>query len=138
MAGPTTRVIARRPAPVTVAEFEAQARERLPPSVYDFCAGGAGAERTVAANEAAFARATLLPRVLVDTSRVATSVSLLGIRLGTPVLLAPVAFTRLLHPDGECAAARAAAAAGSLAVVSTMASCTMEEVAAAAGGPLWF
>jgi 4-hydroxymandelate oxidase len=127
----------RARAPVTVADFEAGARQSIDPSVYDFCAGGAGTERTVAANEAAFARAALLPRVLVDTARVETSLSLLGVRLATPVLLAPVAFNRLLHADGECAAARAAAAEGSLMVVSTMASTTLEDVAAAAG-PLWF
>ncbi|HLG59851.1 MAG TPA: alpha-hydroxy acid oxidase [Vicinamibacterales bacterium] len=124
--------------PVSVADFEARARECLPSGVYDFCAGGAGDERTLAANEAAFADTVLLPRALEDTSRVDTSLSLLGAALNAPLLLAPVAFNRLLHPDGELAAARAAAAVGVAMVASTMASCPLEDIAAAANGTLWF
>ena len=55
-----------------------------------------------------------------------------------PIMLAPTAFNRLAHPDGECAAARAAGSAGALMVASTLSTCTLEEIAAAASGPLWF
>ena len=124
--------------PVNVLEFEALARERMEPSAYDYYAGAAGDERTLAENRLGFDRVVFRPRVLVDVTRIDPSVDLLGARLSFPVMLAPTAFNRLGHPDGELAAARAAGAAGTLMVVSTIASSTLEEVAAHATGPLWF
>ncbi len=125
--------------PVNVLEFEELARERLSPMAYDYIAGGAGGEVTVRANREAFARWRFLPRVLVDVSRPATRVELLGQQLSFPVLVAPTAFHQLAHPEGEAATARGAAASGTVMVVSTIANLSVTQVAAGApGAPLWF
>jgi 4-hydroxymandelate oxidase len=124
--------------PVNVLDFEELARSRMEPSAYDYFAGGAGDERTVAENRRAFDRLMLRPRVLVDVSVIDPSTRLFGQALSFPVLLAPTALNRLGHPEGEVAAARAAGAAGTAMVLSTTASSTIEEVVAAASGPVWF
>jgi 4-hydroxymandelate oxidase len=132
-------------APVNVREFEAAARAALDPVHADYMAGGAGDEFTTRENEAAFARLRLLPRMLRGNAKRETAVFLLGQRAGLPVLLAPTAFHRLAHPEGERATARAAAAAGTIMIVSMAATVAVGEIAAAArdaaGGeapPLWF
>lgn len=126
------------PEPVNLADYETLARERLDPGAWGYVAGGADDEITLAENLAAFRRLRLLPRVLVDVSRVETATTLLGERLSVPVLLAPTAFQTLAHPDGELATARAASAAGTISVVSTLSSYPLEEVARAGAGPKWF
>jgi 4-hydroxymandelate oxidase len=124
---------------VDLAALEEAARDRLDPAVYDYVAGGADAELTLADNLAAWARLRLRPRVLRDVRRVDTASSLLGTPLPTPVLVAPTAYHGLLHPDGELATAAGAAAAGSLLVLSTQANRSLEEVARhAPGAPRWF
>ncbi len=123
---------------VNVAEIESLARRRMPRAHFDYYAGGSEDERTLARNRAGFDRLALLPRVLADVSRVDTAAEALGAPLSLPVLLAPAAYQRLADPEGETATARAAGAAGSLMVVSTLATRSLEEVAAAATGPLWF
>jgi 4-hydroxymandelate oxidase len=135
MANPTTRVPEAPPA--NLRELEALAREALPRAVYDYYAGGAEDETTLRANVDAFRRFALRPRVLVDVSRVDASVELLGDRIAFPVLLAPTAFQRLAHPEGELATARAAGNAGTILVASTLSTCSIEEIAASATGPLW-
>jgi len=124
--------------PVNVSEFEALARERMTASAYDYYAGGAEDEITLNANRDAFRRVAIRPRVLTGTSDVSTQVEVLGSMLALPIALAPTAFNRLGHPDGEAAAARAAGAAGTLMCCSTISSAPIEAVAAAATGPLWF
>jgi 4-hydroxymandelate oxidase len=120
-------------------ELERRARERLDPAAYDFYAGGADDERTLAENPAAWRRWRLKPRVLRDVSQVDTSVSVCGTSVPTPVWAAPVAAHRMAHDDGELATVRGAAAAGSLMVASTVATVGLEDVAAAAGdAPCWF
>ena len=123
---------------VNVADFERAARRRLAGPVFDYYAGGAEDERTLERNRASFDRFVFLPRVLVDVSRVHTATTVLGTPVATPILLAPTAYQRLGHREGETATARAAGAAGSLMVASTMATRSLEEIAAAASGPLWF
>ena len=120
--------------------LEDRARSELPEAVYDYFAGGAGDERTLDENAEAWQRLWLAPRQLAGVSGADTSIELLGRRLSTPVILAPAAAQRLLHPDGELAAARAAIAAGTNFVLSTRATADLAEVAAAAGGGpgLWF
>jgi len=118
--------------------LEAQARERLEPAHYDYFAGGAGAEQTLAENAAAWRKVWICPRVMVDVGEIDTSCTLLGRRLELPLLLAPMATQCLLHPDGELAAARAAGAAGTVYCLATRATTDLAEVAAAATGPLWF
>jgi 4-hydroxymandelate oxidase len=117
--------------------LEALARERLDPVHADFFAGGAGDERTLRANLASFDRLRLVPRVLRATGPRDLRTTLFGTDLATPVLVAPTAFHRLAHPDGEVATARGAAGAGTVMVVSMAATRTVEDVAAA-GAPLWF
>jgi 4-hydroxymandelate oxidase len=121
-----------------LATLQAQARELLPAAHFDYFAGAAGDEQTLAENAAAWRRVWIRPRVMVDVSAVDSSCELLGRRLARPLLLAPMATQRLLHPDGEAAAARAAGAAGTVYCLSTRATADLAEVAAAATGPLWF
>jgi 4-hydroxymandelate oxidase len=119
--------------------LEAAARTRLDPGVYDYIAGGADAERTLADNLAAWSRLRLRPRVLRDVSRVSTTTSLLGGQVPTPLMVAPMAYHRMVHPDGEAASAAGAAAAGALYVLSTQATMSVEEVAVAApDAARWF
>jgi 4-hydroxymandelate oxidase len=119
--------------------LEDQARRLLPPEVYDYLAGGAEDERSLNDNVAAWARLRLRPRILRDVTDVSVATTVPGIPVRSPVLVAPVAFHRLAHPEGEVGMARASAAAGSLMVVSTRASMTVEDIAAAAPElPLWF
>ncbi|HEY8757777.1 MAG TPA: alpha-hydroxy-acid oxidizing protein, partial [Candidatus Limnocylindria bacterium] len=107
------------PEPLNLDEFEAIARETLPAMTYDFIAGGAEDERTVAGNRAAFARRVLRNRALVDVEGRDMRTHLLGLDLAHPILLAPTALHRLAHPDGEVATAQGAAAADALYTVST-------------------
>ncbi|RKS71824.1 4-hydroxymandelate oxidase [Actinomadura pelletieri DSM 43383] len=119
--------------------FEAVARERLDPAHYDFFAGGAGDEITLRANEAAFGRLALLPRVLRGTDKPELGVTLLGRRASMPVLVAPTAFHRLADPEGERATARAAATAETIMMVSMASTVAVGDVAAAApDARLWF
>jgi 4-hydroxymandelate oxidase len=120
---------------LSTGDYESAARERLPPDVWDYLAGGSGTEATLAANRAAFDRLVLRPRVLVDVSRCDPSTDLLGADLPAPLGIAPLAYHRLAHPDGEVATARAAG--GLLFVVSLFASRGLPEIAAASTGPLW-
>jgi (S)-2-hydroxy-acid oxidase len=124
--------------PINVADFEKLARERMDPAAYDYYAGGANDERTVADNLRAFDRWVIRPRMLVGVGEADTSTTVLGLPLTLPVALAPTAFNRLGHPDGELAAARAAGTAGTLMCCSTISSWSLEEIAAVATGPLWF
>jgi isopentenyl diphosphate isomerase/L-lactate dehydrogenase-like FMN-dependent dehydrogenase len=125
--------------PVSLRDLEALVAQRLDAGPLGYFAGGAADERTLADNEAAFARRQLLPRVLVDVSTVSTATTVLGTEVSMPVLVAPVALQRMAHPDGEPGMARAAAGAGTLMCVSTLATATAREVAAAApDAPRWF
>ncbi|MEV4055721.1 alpha-hydroxy acid oxidase [Amycolatopsis sp. NPDC049688] len=123
----------------TIAEFEAAARERLDPAHYDYFAGGAQDEITLRENETAYKRLRLLPRVLRGSDKRDLSLTLLGTPSSMPILVAPTAFHRLAHPDGELATARAAARAGTIMIVSMAATTAIEDIAAAAPElSLWF
>jgi isopentenyl diphosphate isomerase/L-lactate dehydrogenase-like FMN-dependent dehydrogenase len=125
--------------PINVHDYERLAEERLEPGVFGYYAGGAGDEWTLAENLAAFRRWVLRPRVLVDVGSVTTATSVLGTDVSMPILVAPTAFHRLAHPDGEQATARAAAAAGTIMCLSTLATAGAAEVAEAApGGARWY
>ncbi len=125
--------------PLNLDEFEAVARETLPRMTYDFIAGGAEDERSLAMNRAALASRTFRPRVLIDVAERDTRTSLLGLGLPHPIVLAPTALHRVAHPEGELATARGAAAAGALYTVSTATSTRLEDIASAApGGHRWF
>ncbi|GAA3452163.1 alpha-hydroxy acid oxidase [Dactylosporangium matsuzakiense] len=120
-----------------LAELRARARDALEPAHWDYFEGGAGDERTLRANEEAFARVRLVPRVLRATGPRDLRTTLLGTELRAPILVAPTAFHRLAHRDGELATAAGAAAAGAGYVVS-MAATTPVEAIAAVAGPWWF
>jgi len=125
--------------PCNVADYERIARERLEPGAYGYFAGGAGDERTLDDNVAAYRRWQLRPRALVDVSAATTAATVLGAEVSMPLVVAPVAFQRMAHPDGEPGMARAAAAAGTVMVLSTLATATPAEIAAAApGARRWF
>jgi 4-hydroxymandelate oxidase len=123
--------------PLNLHEYEAAARDLLPPMVFDFVAGGSGDEVTLHGNRAAFDRWRLLPRVLRGVRDVSTATSVLGQTVALPVLIAPSSLHRLCHDEGERATARAAKAAGTIYTLSTPASIAIEEVAPEAG-PWWF
>jgi L-lactate dehydrogenase (cytochrome) len=106
--------------------------------VFDYIDGGAEDELTMAANSEAYRRVTFRPRVLRDMSEVDTSSTLLGKPIPYPLVLAPTGFTRIADPAGELAVARAAARAGIPYSLSTLATRSIEEVAAAGSGRLWF
>ncbi|MFF1716510.1 alpha-hydroxy acid oxidase [Streptomyces sp. NPDC058268] len=123
---------------LTLADFARAARDRLDPGTWDFFEGGAGEERTLAANAEAFDRLWLRPRVLRGAARPETATTILGRSWDAPVAVAPMGYQTLAHPLGELATVRGAANAGRLPVViSTFAGRGVEELAAAGDGRLW-
>jgi 4-hydroxymandelate oxidase len=123
---------------INLAEFEALAAATLPRMVYDYYAGGANDERLLRRAPGAWAERLIRYRVLRDVSRRSLACTILGHRHDWPVLVAPTAFQRMAHPDGELATARAASAARTGMVLSTLATTSMEAVASAMTAPLWF
>jgi isopentenyl diphosphate isomerase/L-lactate dehydrogenase-like FMN-dependent dehydrogenase len=124
---------------ISVADAEREAMGKLDSATLGYFAGGAGDEVTLEDNLEAWRRWRLRPRVLVDVAVVSTATELLGGPLAMPILVAPVAFQRLVDPDGEVAMARAAAAAGTVMCLSTLATARPSELAAGApGGRRWF
>jgi isopentenyl diphosphate isomerase/L-lactate dehydrogenase-like FMN-dependent dehydrogenase len=123
--------------PLNVRDYEQLAAERLDPGTLGYFAGGANDELTLADNVAAYRRWQLRPRVLVDVSEVSTATTVLGRPLALPLVVAPMAYQRLAHPDGEVGMGRAAAAAGTIMCLSTLATATPAEVAAT-GVARWF
>ena len=127
----------------SLCEIEARARERLDPVVYDFFAGGADGEVTLRENEAAFARITLLPRVLRGVGHPSCRTRLIGVDCAMPILVAPTAFHRLAHPEGEAATARGAALADTIYIASMASTVAIEEIGSisaqqAGERKLWF
>lgn len=123
---------------VSLDDYEAAAHTRLEPRVWEFIASGAADERTLRWNREAFERQALAPRSFEDMSHLDTAVSLLGHRLTTPIMLAPSAAHRLVHPEGELATARAARATAVGMVLSSFTTTPVEAVAQAGPSPLWF
>lgn len=124
--------------PMNVYEFEALAREKVERTAWDFIAGGAEDEITMRENRAAFERTFLRPRYLVDVTQRDLTTTVLGTRVPFPLMLSATAYQSLSHPEAEVATARGAGATGVLMMLSTESTRPMEEVAAAATGPLWF
>ena len=120
------------PPPINVVDFERLAERKLDAGTFGYVAGGAGDESTLRGNFEAFDRWLLRPRVLVDVGTVATRASVLGTPVAMPVLVAPTALQRLVHPEGEAATARAAGTVGTVFCHSTLSSLRPVELAEAA------
>lgn len=138
--GPIERdpVVRRLARCANVDDLRRVAKRRLPGGVFDYIDGAAEDERTLADNLRQYADLRLRPHVLRDVHELDTTVSVLGHRLPAPIVLAPTGFTRIAHPDGELAVARAAGARGLPFTLSTLGTRSIEEVARAADGPQWF
>lgn len=122
---------------LTLLDFEQEAKAVLPPEHYDYFAGAAGEESTLRANLTALQAVRLRPRILRGNAHRDLGVTLFGTSLRMPVLIAPTAFHRLAHPEGELATARAAAAAGTVMIVSTASTTRLQDLAGT-GAHLWF
>jgi isopentenyl diphosphate isomerase/L-lactate dehydrogenase-like FMN-dependent dehydrogenase len=130
---------AHRHPPLNVWDYERMFEETLDAGAFGYFAGGADDEVTLRDNVAAFQRWRLRPRMLVDVSASSLETTVLGTPVSMPLLVAPTAFQRMAHPDGEPATARAAAAAGTVMTLSTIATAAPAEVnEAAPGAPRWF
>ena len=121
-----------------IPDLRRSARRVIPRPVFDYVDGAADEELSLAGNVAAFRRWRFVPRALTDISAVDTTGQVLGQTVPLPLVLAPTGFTRMLHPAGETAAARAAARRGLPYTLSTMATTSIAELAAAVHGDLWF
>ena len=119
-------------------QFEALARPRLSQMAYDYVRSGGGDEITMRENRLAFERLRLAPNVLVDVSKLDTRISLFGSELEHPILLAPVAYHRLYHREGEVATAQGASAAGAVFVISSFTTTAIDEIARQTRQPIWF
>lgn len=124
--------------PINLDDFEPIAKSLLAQPAYDYFAGGAEDEFTLADNRAAFQRIRLRPRVLTDVTVRDQSTEVLGIPVSMPVLLAPAGHQLMAHPEAELATARAAAAAGTIATFGCAAHFGIEEITAVSSGPIWF
>ncbi|EQB01090.1 alpha-hydroxy acid oxidase [Sphingobium baderi] len=133
----------------SLSDYERRAERHMPPETWHHIQAGAGAGTSLAANRMQFDRYRLVPRMLTDMQGATTGMELFGLRHAAPILLAPVAYHRLAHPQGELATASAATALDTTMVVSTLSSIPLEDIAQAARAaavelgrtappPLWF
>ncbi|HRI63078.1 MAG TPA: alpha-hydroxy acid oxidase [Polyangium sp.] len=123
---------------VCIPDFEKAARSALSRMTWDYYRSGADAERTLRENVRAYRRWEIHYRVLVDVAERRLETEILGVPISMPILIAPTAYQRLAHPDGELATARAAAEAGTIYTMSTLATTSIEDVARVSQGPRWF
>src|SRR2546429_4515570 len=128
----------RSPYVVIIEDLRLLARRRLPRAVFDYLDGGAEGELTLSENVRVFREVTFRPRNAVATEAYNLKPRVLGEELSFPALLAPVGYSRLMHPGGEVAAARAAGDAGTVYILSTISGHKLENVRAATKGPAWF
>jgi L-lactate dehydrogenase (cytochrome) len=126
------------PRVVNIDDLRLLARRRVPKIVFDYIEGGADGEFTLRENRAVFDAVTFRPRQAIAVQQVDLLTRVLDLDLSLPVLLAPVGYCRIMHPDGEVAAARAAGNAGTAYILSTVSGHRLEDVKAASSGPVWF
>lgn len=124
--------------PINISDFEILAKEKLHKHAFDYYSSGANDEITLKENCNAFKRIYLNYRVLVDVSKRDLSTEILGHKISMPVIIAPTAFQKMAHPDGETATAKAVGKAGSIMILSTLSNTSVEEVVNASSGPVWF
>ena len=136
---PSDGAAAAKPAELLdLPDYERAAKRVMSSMAWEYVSEGAADEITLRENHEAYEKIRLMPRALVDVSKLDTRAQLLGRELAFPILLAPTAYQKLSHPDGELATVKGASDAGATLVVSTMSTVTLEEIAAAAKTPLWF
>ncbi|WP_432695918.1 alpha-hydroxy acid oxidase [Marinobacterium sp. YM272] len=123
---------------VSLADYADRAAAHIPTAIYEYIVGGGADEISLKRNREVLDRTLILPRVLADVTRGTTETRVLGEQFRHPFMLAPVAFHRLVHPQGELASARAASALEAPMVVSTLSSYTLESIAAELTSPGWF
>jgi L-lactate dehydrogenase (cytochrome) len=126
------------PRVVNIEDLRILARRRLPKAVFDYVDGGAEGEVTLRENSRAFEAITFRPRHAVAVPQCDLRATVLGVELSLPAMLAPIGYSRLLHPAGECAAARAAGAAGTGYILSTISGHKLEDVKKSSSGPVWY
>ena len=124
--------------PVNIFEYEQLAKDKIEKGHYDFIAGGATDEITIRRTRGVFDSIMIRPRMMVDVSQRDLSTTVLGQKISLPVMLDPAGNHSAAHTDAEIASVKAAGAAGTLMILSSHASRTLEDVAASASGPLWF
>jgi isopentenyl diphosphate isomerase/L-lactate dehydrogenase-like FMN-dependent dehydrogenase len=123
---------------VSIEDLRSLARRRLPKVVFDYLDSGAEEEVTLRENRRAFDAVAFRPRYAVPVPHCDLGTRVLGFDLSLPALLAPIGYSRLMHPSGEVAAARAAGAAGTGYILSTVSGHRLEDVKAASSGPVWY
>jgi L-lactate dehydrogenase (cytochrome) len=123
---------------INIDDLRRLAKRRLPRAVFDFADGGAEDEWTLRANRHDFSKLVFRPRVLVDVSKRDQSTTILGQPVASPLIVAPTGLAGMLWPKGEAVAARAAAQRDVIFTLSTLGASSIEEVASASTGPLWF
>ncbi len=123
---------------VNISDLRLRAQRRLPRAVFDYLDGGAEAETSLRENVRAFESLTFRPRNAMAVPQCDLRTKVLGAELSFPAILAPIGYSRLMHPEGECAASRGAGAAGTAYILSTIAGHKLEDVRAATTGPVWY
>jgi len=132
------KLIASPDQALNVFDFEAVAKQTLPPAHWGYMATGVDDDATLRANRAGLARLQIRPRRLVDVTRIDTSTEIFGVKWKTPIIVCPVGTQRAFHREGEIATAKAAASRGHLQILSTVTTTSVEDVIAARGGPVWY
>ena len=123
---------------VNISDYENLAKEKLTQMAYDYYSSGANDEITLRENTDAYKRIFLKYRVLVDVSKLDMSTEVLGQKISMPLMIAPTAFHKLANTEGEVAVSKAAGAAGTIMILSTLSNSDVEDVVKASTGPVWF
>ena len=123
---------------VNISDFEKLAKEKLPQMAYDYYSSGANDEITLRENIEAYKRIFLKYRVLIDVSNLDMATEVLGQKISLPLIIAPTAFHKMANAEGEVAVAKAATNAGTIMILSTLSNSSVEEVALASDGNIWF
>src|SRR4051794_15092437 len=134
----TTELIKTPKEAINVFDFEPVCRTNVPPAHFGYMASGIDDEVTLRANREGFLKFQLRPRRLVDVSKVDMTTDILGVKYGSPIIIAPVGGQRSFHPDGETGVAKAARAGNHLQILSTATNTGVEDVTAARGQPIWY